>query len=372
MLIWNVEIVTILMTYLRIQHDMLPWIGGHWVAALKSSTAGGIKGDSRHHGSYPPMLRKDGWNSFFPATFEVFGWLATEHLSNQSKHDSWHFGKHMFADGFLQDIWTDFFLMCLKSWKMTITKWFILWEAGMCFWLQSCFWVRTDDRKGLEKYHASLKAPCFMHIMRISVLLKGRSPARFSRQRWKLCDGSSLKHHKKCHPWNLDVVFCQMSYSSRIPGMFCHRFGSGIPSLIPEDCCMPTTTGMDPVRSIDNFPIKMVKPANGQRTISWIGENAHWVTCEDTLSPGISLSEGWACLFEIPRMYDSMTKAIWLWLVFLPADSCELFFPFQTTNEAPTQKSQLFEFRAFQAQQCLQLSTSFINFLFIAGCWRCP
>ena len=105
MLIWNVEIVTILMTYLRIQHDMLPWIGGHWVAALKSSTAGGIKGDSRHHGSYPPMLRKDGWNSFFPATFEVFGWLATEHLSNQSKHDSWHFGKHMFADGFLQDIW---------------------------------------------------------------------------------------------------------------------------------------------------------------------------------------------------------------------------------------------------------------------------
>lgn len=127
----------------------------------------------------------------------------------------------------------------------------------------------------------------------------------------------------------------QMSYSSRIPGMFCHRFGSGIPSLIPEDCCMPTTTGMDPVRRIDNFPIKMVKPANGQRTISWIGENAHWVTCEDTLSPGISLSEGWACLFEIPRMYDSMTKAIWLWLVFLPADSCELFFPFQTTNEAP-------------------------------------
>ena len=79
----------------------------------------------------------------------------------------------------------------------------------MCFWLQSCFWVRTDDRKGLEKYHASLKAPCFMHILRIryiSVLLKGRSPARFSRQRWKLCDGSSLKHHKKCHPWNLDVA----------------------------------------------------------------------------------------------------------------------------------------------------------------------
>lgn len=103
-------------------------------------------------------------------------------------------------------IWTDLILMCLKSWKMTITKWCILWEAGMCFWLQCGFWVRTDDRKGLEKYHASLKAPCFMHIMRISVLLKGRSPARFSRQRWKLCDGSSLKHHKKCPPWNLDVA----------------------------------------------------------------------------------------------------------------------------------------------------------------------
>lgn len=64
MLIWNVEILTILVTYLWIQHDILPWIRGHWVIALKSSTAGGITGDSRHHGSYPPMSRKDGWNSF--------------------------------------------------------------------------------------------------------------------------------------------------------------------------------------------------------------------------------------------------------------------------------------------------------------------
>ena len=110
MLIWNVEILASLRTYLRIQHDMLPWIGGHWVAALKSSTAGGITGDSRHHGSYPPMLRKDGEICFFFLSdvwrfILVFVSLARKHLSNQSKHDSWHFGKHMFADGFLQDIW---------------------------------------------------------------------------------------------------------------------------------------------------------------------------------------------------------------------------------------------------------------------------
>lgn len=123
-------------------------------------------------------------------------------------------------------IWTDLILMCLKSWKMTITKWCILWEAGMCFWLQCGFWVRTDDRKGLEKYHASLKAPCIMHIMHIII----------SVYCWKVGvrhdSPGNVGSFATAPAWNTtrsalpETWMLQMSYSSRIPGMFCHRFGS--------------------------------------------------------------------------------------------------------------------------------------------------
>lgn len=306
---------------------------------------------------------------------------------------------------FPRDVWSFWVIGNGTSFESIQARFLTFWQAHVCRWFPSRHlnWLDFDVSE-VEKWQSRNdlsceKLGCVFGYNPVSE--SGRMTAKAWRSttlRWRhhvlcilcvsdisvYCWKVGVRHDSPGNvgsfatapAWNTkrsaipETWMLQMSYSSRIPGMFCHRFGSGIQSH-------PWGLLHAHHHRHGSCPKHWQFPHKDGQTRKWSKNNfMDWWECALSNmrrypAPGYPY-EGWASLFEIPRMYDSMTKAIWLWLVFLPADSCELFCAFQTTNEAPTQKSQLFEFRTFQAQQCLQLSTSFINFLFIAGCWRCP